>query len=200
MLVKIFSFISSWDRVVITRLWGTLMIKARLWSSARIFVAPLACARSTESVSRSRRAGVQHVDLTGHAGRVPDAGYRPAGGAAGGPPAGAGRGAGPRQRGHRLAHRRRLRGGGAVPAARLRRALCPQDGARHHGGLLPPAGVGGEAGGPAGWPGRPSPCMPPPCGTTRRTSAPSRWRAPPWSSAARGGGCPSRCWTPAGRL
>ena len=29
-------------------------------------------------------------------------------------------GAGPRQRGHRLAHRRRLRGGGAVPAARLR--------------------------------------------------------------------------------
>ncbi len=68
-------------------------------------------------------------------------------------------------------------------------------------GLLPPAGVGGDAGGadrPAGPVGRP--CMPPPCGTTRRTSAPSRWRAPPWSSAARGGGCPSRCWTPAGRL
>lgn len=59
--------------------------------------------------------------------------------------------------GHRLAHRRRLRGGGAVPAARLRRALCPQDGARHHGGLLPPAGVGGDAGGsdrPAGPVGR----------------------------------------------
>ena len=134
----------------------------------------------------------------GHAGRVPDAGHRSAGDAAGGPPAGAGRGAGPRQRGHRLAHRRRLRGGGAVPAARLRRALCPQDGARHHGGLLPPAGVGGDAGGsdrPAG-PVGPSPVRRRPADDTEDHPAPFPWAAPPWSSAARAGGVPAG----AGRL
>ena len=44
-----------------------------------------------------------------------------------------------------------------------------------------------------------APCMPPPCGTTRRTSAPSRWRRRR-GHRQRGRGCPSRCWTPAGRL
>ena len=60
--------------------------------------------------------------------RTPDT--APAGDAAGGPPAGAGR-CRTRQRGHRLAHRRRLRGGGLFHCPR--RALCPQDGARHWG-------------------------------------------------------------------
>ena len=47
--VKIFSCISSWDIVVITRPWGTLMMKARVASKARILVAPLALARPRQS-------------------------------------------------------------------------------------------------------------------------------------------------------
>ncbi|MFR4562468.1 MAG: hypothetical protein ACLT5P_15490 [Flavonifractor plautii] len=115
-----------------------------------------------------------------------------------GPPAGAGRGAGPRQRGHRLAHRRRLQAAGLflLPGCA---SPCPQT-VRATMGACAACGVGGDAGGPdlpAGPVGRlPVRRL----RTTRRTSAPSRWRAPPWSSAARGGGCPSRCWTPAGRL
>ncbi|MFR6058739.1 MAG: TrmH family RNA methyltransferase [Evtepia gabavorous] len=69
----------------------------------------------------------------------------------------------------------------------------------HHGGLLPPAGVGGKLEDLLPRLARAGlPCMPLPWGG-HRTSAPCLWAGLRWSSAARAGGCRRRCWRPVKR-
>ena len=125
--------------------------------------------------------GVHRGRPPGHAGRVPDAGYRPAGALPEGRLLVLDGAAGPRQRGHRLAHRRRLRGGGLFLLPGCAEPFAPKTVRATMGACFRlPVWEGTLDELTGGWPGRPSPCMP----TALRDGHGGAVRAVPLGSAA----------------